>query len=177
MNFLAFFWGWAEATLFFLVPDVALSVAAVRSTRAALVACGYSLLGALLGGTMMYVWGWADPASATAALDSVPGIGQEMIAGVEQSLSQKGLGALLVGPLAGIPYKIYAVQAGSLKLSFLLFALVSLPARLIRFLAVVLLVAGISQRLLRGWPTGKKYVLLTICWVAFYALYFAVVTS
>src|SRR5437868_1692315 len=57
-------WGYAEATLFFLVPDVLLSWVALRDPRAAGVACFWALAGALLGGATMYAWGAADPGTA-----------------------------------------------------------------------------------------------------------------
>jgi len=40
-------WGLAEATLFFIVPDVFLSLVALRDRRAALVACGWAIPGHL----------------------------------------------------------------------------------------------------------------------------------
>ena len=50
-NALAAIWGAAEATLFFIVPDVFLSWLALSDRRQALIACLYALLGALVGGT------------------------------------------------------------------------------------------------------------------------------
>jgi len=46
----AFLWGLAEATCFFIVPDVLLSFIALRRLRTALLCCGLALAGALLAG-------------------------------------------------------------------------------------------------------------------------------
>jgi membrane protein YqaA with SNARE-associated domain len=127
----------------------------VRNLRESLVVCGWALLGAVLGGGAMYLWGWLDPASAAAVLDFIPAINPAMVDGVESSLEQDGLWALFTGPAKGVPYKIYAVKAGELGFSAAGFLLVSLPARLLRFVLVMFLVSGISQSLFRGRPLNR----------------------
>ena len=67
-------WGFAEATLFFLVPDVLLSAIALRRGRLAGVACLVALLGALPGGALLYRWGEREPVAARRALDRLPAI-------------------------------------------------------------------------------------------------------
>src|SRR5690606_1189122 len=47
-------WGFAEATVFFVVPDVWISRLALSSWPAALRACGFALVGALAGGALLY---------------------------------------------------------------------------------------------------------------------------
>src|SRR3546814_12347528 len=47
-------WGFAEATVFFVVPDVWISRRALSSWRAALRGCGFALAGALVGGVLLY---------------------------------------------------------------------------------------------------------------------------
>src|SRR3546814_8042489 len=46
-------WGFAEATVFFVVPDVWISRRALSSWRAALRRCGFALAGALVGGVLL----------------------------------------------------------------------------------------------------------------------------
>jgi hypothetical protein len=53
VNGIAALWGLAEATLFFIVPDVWLTLITVWSPRKALIACLFALLGALAGGALM----------------------------------------------------------------------------------------------------------------------------
>lgn len=162
-------WGLAEATVFFIVPDVLLSATALRHRRPALIACAWATVGALVGGVAMYLWGRADATGAAAFLDRIPGIGPTMLDVVRASLDTHGLAALFLGPLTGTPYKLYAVAAGQTGAAFLPFLLVSLPARAIRFVLVVLLTHAIARRL----PARLGPPILAVCWLAFYAAYFA----
>jgi len=73
-----FAWGFAEATLFFIVPDVLLTLVALFSFRrsARLLAC--ILLGALTGGAIMFYLGAKDPAQARQVVLRVPFVSQAM---------------------------------------------------------------------------------------------------
>jgi len=48
----ALVWGFAEATLFFFVPDILITRIALADLRRALWACFWSLLGAVSGGAV-----------------------------------------------------------------------------------------------------------------------------
>src|SRR5258706_1708194 len=54
----SFVWGLAESSFFFFVPDVGLTFLALRNYRAALRATLAALAGALIGGALMYAWGF-----------------------------------------------------------------------------------------------------------------------
>jgi len=174
INWLAGIWGLAEATVFFIVPDVWLSIVGRDKLRTGLIACVYSLAGALLGGLVMYFWASTDQASATQLLNKIPAINSELIKDVNSQLIEQGLVAVLFGPLSGTPYKIYAVQAAGLGLSLWPFLLVSLGARLLRFMFVTILchyALKIVNRVI-----DKKYNLsiLIIGWIVFYLFYFTI---
>jgi membrane protein YqaA with SNARE-associated domain len=166
-------WGFAEATLFFIVPDVLLTWLAIRSPRLATWACGWALLGALIGGSVMYAWGAAAGTSATDALLQVPAVDQAMLDTASQQLDQSGAAAVLSGPLAGRPYKIYAVLAPAADVSLPAFLALSIPARLGRFLLTTWLTALLAGTVLRRLSLTWKRVLLVACWVGFYAWFFA----
>lgn len=170
----AFVWGLAEATFFFIVPDVFLTLLACRALRPALRASAAALIGALLGGMLMFAGGvWATTA-ASEWLVHVPAISPELVAQVQTQLSTHGLWALLLGPLQGVPYKIYAVGAGAQGRHWLAFLLVSLPARYLRFLLAVLAARGLS-RLLQRWTRRRvefEVTLLAALWLEFYCFYF-----
>lgn len=169
---MAALWGFAEATLFFIVPDVWLSAVAVRHGLApALRACGFALAGAILGGALMYAWGAADAATARAVLDTLPAIGPAMIGGVRASLAEYGAAALFVGPLTGVPYKIYAVEAAQAGVGPWSFILVSIPARLLRFVLIAAVAALLSGRLSRFLDRRARTALLLAVWSGFYAVY------
>jgi membrane protein YqaA with SNARE-associated domain len=173
----ALVWGLAEATLFFVVPDVLLTFMALEDRRAAVLASGAAVVGALAGGLVMYAMGAADPEAAVALLDAVPAISPDMIERVRSSLSASGLMALFLGPLTGTPYKIYAAISGSLGVGLWPFLLVSVPARGVRFVALAFVTSWASRGPFAAWPRGRKWLVLALLWAVFYAGYFAVHAS
>lgn len=168
-------WGFAEATLFFIVPDVWLSRVALTRPRLALRACWVALAGALLGGAMMYGWGAAAPAGVAAALDAVPGISAADVTRVAEETARRGAVAVLLGPLTGTPYKVYAATAPAAGLGWPALLLISVPARVIRFLLVTLLTAG-AVRLpgVRRLRRRSHRLLHAAVWTLFYLWYFSV---
>jgi membrane protein YqaA with SNARE-associated domain len=178
LNAVALLWGFAEATLFFIVPDVWLSLVAVwRGRRAALLAAGWAIGGAVVGGALMHIWGASSPDAAVAALDRLPAISPAMIAGVHADLEGKGAAAMIIGSLTGVPYKIYAVLAPGVGLQLPLFLLISVPARAIRFVVVVLVAGRLNELLARRLTPRWRYGVLGIVWLAFYGFYFAIMPS
>lgn len=166
---IAFVWGIAEATLFFIVPDVFLTVVGCRAVKPAMKAALAALLGALLGGVITYSFLMPD------TILQVPGIDWNLAVSVQDEFEQHGLAALLIGPTRGIPYKIYAVEWAARGGALLPFLLVSIPARLIRF-ALSALVARVVANTLTRWTRQRiavELAILGIFWVAFYAFYFA----
>lgn len=178
LNAVALLWGFAEATLFFIVPDVWLSAIAVgRGRRRALWAAGWAIGGAILGGALMHVWGTLDSNGAAAALDRLPAISPAMISGVRDELERQGVAAVVIGGVTGVPYKIYAVLAQAAGLHLPLFLLISVPARAIRFVLVVLVADWLNKRLARRLALRRRYGVLGIAWLVFYGFYFAMMPN
>ena len=173
INLIALLWGLAEATLFFIVPDVWLSAISLASLKKAFIASLFCLTGALLGGIGIYLWGLHGQTAAIEVISRVPAVNMEMLVQVQQDLSTEGILAIFFGPLSGTPYKTYAVQAASAGVDWLPFLLISIPARLLRFLAVILLCWAISSTLLRHVSQRTKYCVLLAGWLLFYSCYFA----
>jgi membrane protein YqaA with SNARE-associated domain len=71
-------WGFAEATLFFIVPDVLLTLVALFSFRRSARVLVCILLGALTGGAIMFYLGAKDPAQARLVFLRVPFVSQAM---------------------------------------------------------------------------------------------------
>lgn len=166
----SFTWGFLEAMLFFLVPDVVLTVIAVTHLRRSLLACLWAVGGGMLGGSLMYAWGAHDAATAMAAIDAVPAIPLDMIATVQREMGAKGLSPMLWGPVVGIPYKIYATQAGVLHLPWPAFVLMTIPARIIRFL-VACVAFNLVARLVRRYMGTKA---VPWCWGLFWVLNYTI---
>lgn len=139
-SIIAFLWGLAEASLFFIVPDVWLTIISRRKLdRAGYAAIGFAILGALVGGTVIYWLARWDPERILRLIVEVPGINRVMVDKVRVQVGTSGLPALLLGPLQGIPYKIYAAQWGIINGSLIWFWLISIPARGIRFVIAAVL--------------------------------------
>ena len=169
---IALAWGFAEATLFFIVADMLITYVTVYfGLRRGLETVFFATLGAVTGGAAMYHWGSDDPRGIVQALDGVPAIGAAMIEEVRQGLAGDWQSALFGGAFTGVPYKIFAGLAPEAGIAMPIFLAVSVPARAVRFLALWL-VTGILSRLVAT-RLGKRQqiVVLTIVWVAFYALY------
>jgi membrane protein YqaA with SNARE-associated domain len=167
-----FTWGFAEATLFFIVPDVLLTVVALFSFRRSAQVLAAILLGALCGGAIMFYLGASNPAQAKAVVLRVPFVSGAMFDKTGQSFEQDGIWALTKGPCNGIPYKVYCVQS-SRYAGLGLFLLTSLLARMERF-ALFWLIAGIIGvvfgRNIRRQPR-VAIGLHALIWIAGYAWY------
>jgi membrane protein YqaA with SNARE-associated domain len=176
-NALAALWGLAEATLFFIVPDVFLSWIALRSFKRAMWACLWALLGALIGGAFIWYMGLVNADALRAVFTSIPAVNEGMMNNVRDQLQNSGLVALFIGPLAGTPYKLYALEAAQLGYGLFIFLLISIPARLMRFIIVTIVSAAASRALNRIVGIRTLQILHVCVWVAFYSWYFHVMSS
>lgn len=171
----AFAWGLAEATVFFIVPDVLLSAVGCRRIRPAIRATVAALAGAIAGGVLMYALGATRPDATMAFLDRLPAISPALIESVASQIDERGLWAVMTGPLKGIPYKIYAVEWGARGGSLASFLLISIPARYARFFLSAIAARGIAH-LLSRW-TGRRVpvemLILAGVWIGFYSFYFS----
>jgi len=165
-------WGFAEATLFFIVPDVLLTFVATKRPGLALRCCFSCAIGAVIGGAFMASWGQSDLAGATEVLERVPAIHASMIEDAAIEMQADGNRAMFLAPLKLRAYKLYALQAGAAEWSPARFIAVSFLARLPRFLisvGAVSVVVGLTGRwLTMRWRVG----ILTAFWLTNYALYF-----
>jgi membrane protein YqaA with SNARE-associated domain len=163
----ALVWGLFEATWFFIVPDVWLTVISRKRLRPGVIASLYALAGALVGGAIIYTIRPGD-----AFLDWVPGISSAMIEEARADMSAHPNRAVFIGPLFGVPYKIFSANASAAGTSLPLFLLVSIPARLLRFLVVTIVCHAILQPLNRWLGERGAFSVLIIGWIAFYVFYF-----
>lgn len=170
----AFAWGLAESTFFFLVPDMWSSRVVLQNTRHGFLACFASLGGALIGGLLLFYCGNQPALAATllSAADSIPGISPAAIDSARLALEQHGANALFAGMLSGLPYKLFALQAPQTGVSLGLFMVVSAGARLFRFLIVTGAAWLISRTLLAKLTATTQLRIHAAGWVVFYLVYF-----
>lgn len=172
-----FVWGFCEATFFFIVPDVWLTwLAFARYDRAKVgMAVLWALLGAILGGILMYTVGsWATLSQIVRWLDHVPAISPSLIERVSVQIADQGITSLFIGIPLGIPYKIYASLWGSNHGHLGVFLFVSVLARGGRFLFSVCaarIVDLLAKKLFVQWGT-YKHIVFGVLWTAFYIFYF-----
>jgi membrane protein YqaA with SNARE-associated domain len=173
---LAGLWGFAEGTLFFVVPDVLLSLAALSGGRRALPHVAAAVGGALLAGAVMVSWSAADYRAASGAVRNVPFVREAMFARVDEGLEQDGAAALFRGSVTGIPYKIFAVEAPG-RISAPHFLAWTVPARAARFLLVWALFALLGAWLRSRYPNNWRLLAAVhaALWIPFYLYYWSVV--
>lgn len=168
----AFFFGFAEATLFFIVPDVLLGFLALRDLRKAIIACFATVAGALLGGTLVYYSAKVDWQFTMTLLDYVPKVSMRTVARSCVLLEDHGFLGLLQGATQGLPYKTFAACAAEQNLGLATFLMASFGARIIRFLAVTLLSYCLSKYLLQKFSLRTRTVIYFFAWVVFYSFFF-----
>jgi membrane protein YqaA with SNARE-associated domain len=170
---IAFAWGFAEATAFFIVPDVYLGFVALFNWRRGLLAALMALAGAMLGGSIMYMIGMNHPDGINRFLTYVPLIDSTLVNDVANQTRTSGLIAVLTGPFRGTPYKIYAAQAGEQSLPLLPFLLMTIPARLQRFLPLALVFGGIGKRFQEFFERNTLFVLgsYALMWIVIYIIF------
>jgi len=171
-------WGFAEATFFFIVPDILLTATVLfcgvnKALRLALVAA----LAAVVGGLLMMRWGASAPEASRVFLLSVPLIGDDLLLRVQTEVQGAWPFNLMFGAITGAPYKIYAAEAGAAEINPFAFALVSFLARLLRFSVVISLAA-------LGFALAKRFgvvrfngIGLAVAWGAVYAIYVMIRTG
>ena len=166
-------WGAAEASFFFLVPDILLTAALLRrGLRTALLLSVAAAICAALTGAAMYCWGAQDIAAARAAMLKVPAVGPDLLARVQREFSGAWSLELAMGAIGGVPYKLYAVEAGARHVPLWLFLPVSFAARLARFVLTLLLAALGRALLVR---LGKAHWMMAVwaaAWTLVYLVYF-----
>jgi membrane protein YqaA with SNARE-associated domain len=169
---LSFFLGFFEATFFFVVPDVLLSLVAIVSFRRVWRHIAAAIAGAVCGGILMFFWAQENPTNACAAVKKVPFVTERMFAQVEAGYQKNGMAAVYLGPMLGTPYKIYAVQAPRFFMAAP-FLLATIPARGWRFVLVSLVAAACAAILRRRWNKSVREltILHALAWTLFYIFY------
>ena len=169
---ISFLWGFAEATFFFVIPDVFLSLAAILGGRRTWTHILAAIAGAVFGGALLFQWSMERPATAHAAVCRVPFIREGMFNKVDDGLRKHGMLAVATGSATGMPYKLYAVEAPRFTTARV-FLLATPFVRSFRFLAVWLLSTEISQWLRRRFGMGTSTLLAihAVVWIAIYAFY------
>ncbi len=175
---ISFIWGLAEATFFFLVPDIWLSRIAITSPREAYINVTIATAGAVLGGFIMYFVGLYAFEQLHKLLPLIPAIHSTMVENVGIELQHENpLYAMQKGSVTGIPYKIYALWAGHLEISLIIFITITTIVRSVRFTLVTIVAHGMSLVLKKCINTRNILSIHILLWIAFYIFYFYKMSS
>jgi membrane protein YqaA with SNARE-associated domain len=168
-------WGFAEATVFFIVPDVWVGFVAAFAPRRALPALVAVCVGAALGATLLYLVAPALPWLADVFV-ALPGIDASHLVKAEAALSDQGLAAFLSGIVAGDPVKL-ATRAAALAGTPLL-AVLSMVVlnRIIRVgvTALIFGLIGVTFRAPIHRHAGIALALYTGFFVVLYLVYWSI---
>ena len=165
-------WGIAEASLFFVVPDVLITFVVMRfGLRQGLLLCVVAAIFAAVTGYGMWAWGAHDPQGARHVILLVPAIGPDLLARAHDEIRAGWPIHLVTGAMTGVPYKLYAVEAGALGISPLLFLPMSFAARLSRFVLTAIAAAIARKAVTRLGEPGWRYGIWALAWLATYGFY------
>lgn len=177
MLLLIFLWGFSEASWFFIIPDVILSLFAIQqnSKKLILIANLICVAGAVAGGAVIYILSVFDYHAIYNFILHIPAVHEYMIVYVQNKMNTDTFFALLTGPLFGIPYKIFALEAHQYT-SIFTFLLFTIPARLIRFILISFLAYYLSHFLFKNHSKSFKTLIWLTVWCIVYIIYFNIHT-
>ena len=145
-------WAVAEATLWPIMPDAALTPLAAAYPAAWWRLAATAAAGSALGGLLSYLVGWRLPVEPLLA--RLPLVRPPMAAAAARWLADEGPAGLRHQPLSGLPFKVFALLAGRQRLPLLPFLGWAVLVRGLRFLAVAggaALLGARFDQLVRRW--------------------------
>ena len=163
--------------MFFVVPDVLITHAALGSLRSGLLTAAYALAGALVGGIVSYLWGAANLDGARHALDALPAISIGMLDHAQRALATDGMFAAFVGSFSGVPYKVFAVHAASVGIPMPVFVLASIPVRGARFALLAMVTRALALYAAPAWTMQRLRWAWALVWSVNYSIYWAVMPN
>jgi membrane protein YqaA with SNARE-associated domain len=110
---LQFAWALGEATVWPILPDFLLLPLVLSKPRHAARLLLRSIAGMALGGSCLYLFAYRQPAGALRLLHRLPTVRARAIDHAQRNLAARGLAAFLVQPVSGVPFKVWALLAGS----------------------------------------------------------------
>ena len=164
-------WGYAEATRFWLIPDILLGWITLNRPRSIVASVIAATVGAVIGGVRMH----RHAPEEHARLTEIPGINDALLLDAHERFASRGWVAVVRAPLDGIPYKVYATESGLAEKPLAELIAWTLLARLWRFIlaaAAAALIGRVFSRSVRRseglWLAGTLGF-----WVFVYVRYFA----
>ncbi|MHA7820887.1 MAG: hypothetical protein ACX930_14665 [Erythrobacter sp.] len=170
-------WAFAEAIVFFIVADVPIMALGIRSgVKKALVGAGVAAVVAALGGAGLWLWASTNPKDVIELMVALPGIDIDLVGETYRHWDDGGALAMTTGSFSGVPYKLYALAAGSSgggMGALATFIVASILARLPRFVMVAAVAGWAGPRLVTRFGERPIWIAFALLWTAFYAIYWS----
>jgi membrane protein YqaA with SNARE-associated domain len=145
-EWLRFAWAIGEATVWPILPDFLLIPLVLGKPDHATRLLVRSMAGMALGGSCLYLCAYRRPAAALRLLHRLPTVRAGSIDRAQRNLAAYGLAALLFQPVSGVPFKVWALLAGSAGRSPLRAIPLFVFARSLRMAALTLLASALGLR-------------------------------
>lgn len=165
-------WGFAEATLFPVIPDVGLMLLAMVAPRRGPILLGAVVAGALAGSAVLYAASTSSPVAVTTAIVALPAIDAPMVTDAQATVaSGDPMSIARVGP--GTPLKVYTLAwatGPATPAALAVGVVLNRITRMVPFLVPAMLVGWLAPGFLRR---HDRLVLATYwtAWAVAYALY------
>lgn len=168
-------WGFAEATLFFVVPDVHVGWVALRRPRRVLAVWPAAVVGGVIGAAALHRMvraGW-EPGPTFASLPGMRADDRQRVRdGVERDVTR----AFITAAVTGLPLKLYVAESARQGLPMrrtLLLATINRVPRIGVFALALAAIGGVGRRVgLSG--AVPQAVLYGAGWLVFYGWYWIV---
>jgi membrane protein YqaA with SNARE-associated domain len=167
----AFLWGYAEATRFWLIPDILLGWVGLHRPRSIVPSVIAATVGAVLGGIRMHQHAREEQPRLT----EIPGISEAMLLDAHERFATRGWVAVVRAPVDGIPYKVYATESAVAGRPIVELIAWTFVARAWRFLLTAVVAAAVGSVFSRSVRRSEGGWLAATFgfWVFVYIRYFA----
>ncbi|HTR18760.1 MAG TPA: hypothetical protein VMH91_02150 [Candidatus Paceibacterota bacterium] len=170
-SWIGFAWGFLEATVFFVVPDVWIAWSIMHAKKAGFASYASSIAGSLLGALLLFL---VVPLIGLNFFASIPGISLAMIGNTASLVREAGLPFSPIFVLKGVPFKVYAATylVGGGGLAHLLAWTVY--ARIVRIAPTAVIALLLRPIVARIKMNESVLLILYGCfWALFYAWYWS----
>lgn len=166
-------WAFADATVFFIVPDIWLTYVGLKhGTFAALLAGLFVTLGGVIGGLALFFFASSEPAEARNILLMLPAVNAEALQDARALLARWDAIAVVGNPYSLMPFKVLAVEAPAAKVQPLLFGLATFFAYLSRAFLIALIAGFLGWLFRRTFGVRRLVIWAMLFWAVMYALFF-----
>jgi hypothetical protein len=166
-------WGAAEASFFFVVPDLWLGLVGLLAPRRAGAAFAATIAGAVVGAAVLFGVSRSAGAAVEAYQAALPGLSSDQLTRARTELADHGLGVMVGFPFQGYPLKVGVHEAAQLDVDLSQVAVFAILNRLARVGPFVLLTT-VAGTVLTLWIHRREALVVTVygtAWALFYGWY------